>query len=188
LRVFLGFWSLKEVISNQYFLKADFRRLIFSRFFKLIDRIFFKTRTNSMVSLLNLAMAFVFCALGFLHIYWGLGGRWGFDAALPQNANGERVLNPGPIECFVVAGGLLSFAALSLSIGGLLNLPVNQGWQCWVMRILVFIFGLRALGDFRYLGFFKTVKGTLFAKMDSSYYAPLCLLLSIMALVLSWRC
>jgi Protein of unknown function (DUF3995) len=141
-----------------------------------------------MESLLSILMAFIFSSLGFLHAYWGLGGRWGFAAALPQTAAGARVLNPGPIECLVVALGLFGFAALALDQAGFLQLPLKAIWGCWAMRSLVLIFGLRAVGDFHYVGFFKTVKGTLFAGLDTAYYSPLCLLLSIMALILSWKC
>jgi hypothetical protein len=126
--------------------------------------------------------------VGFLHIYWGLGGSWGFAAALPQTASGVRVLNPGPLGCFVIAAGLFGFAALVLGQGGFLQLPLKVAWQCWAMRTLVFIFCMRALGDFHYVGFFKTVKGTLFARLDTAYYSPLCLLLGFMAAILSWRC
>ncbi len=141
-----------------------------------------------MESLLSISMALIFSSLGFLHVYWGLGGQWGFAAALPQTTTGVRVLNPGPFECWVVALGLFGFAALALAKGGFLQLPLKAMWGCWAMRSLVLIFGLRALGDFHYVGFFKTVKGTLFAGLDTAYYSPLCLVLSIMAAILSWKC
>ncbi len=34
---------------------------------------------------------------------------------------------------------------------------------------------------FRYVGFFKRVRGTRFAEMDTRYYSPLCLTLSVLA-------
>lgn len=42
-------------------------------------------------------------------------------------------------------------------------------------------FGLlaRAIGEFKYLGFFKRVHGSRFARLDSLVYSPLCLLLAL---------
>ena len=37
----------------------------------------------------------------------------------------------------------------------------------------------RAIGEFRLVGFFKTVKGSLFARMDTLFFSPLCVLLSL---------
>jgi hypothetical protein len=36
---------------------------------------------------------------------------------------------------------------------------------------------LRAVGEFRYVGLFKRVRGTKFAVLDTFVYSPLCLLL-----------
>ena len=40
----------------------------------------------------------------------------------------------------------------------------------------------RAVGDFRYVGFFKRIHGTGFAIMDTRLYSPLCLLLGLATL------
>ena len=37
---------------------------------------------------------------------------------------------------------------------------------------------MRAIGDFRYVGFFKRVRGSRFARMDTTLYSPLCLALA----------
>jgi Protein of unknown function (DUF3995) len=37
----------------------------------------------------------------------------------------------------------------------------------------------RFLGDFRYVGVFKRVRGTRFADLDTRLYAPLCLALAV---------
>ena len=47
--------------------------------------------------------------------------------------------------------------------------------------VLAAIFALRALGDFRFLGFFKTVQGTPFAHYDTWVYSPICAGLAIAA-------
>ena len=42
---------------------------------------------------------------------------------------------------------------------------------------LAFVFIGRAIGDMRYVGFFKRVRGTRFARLDTRVYSPLCLAL-----------
>jgi hypothetical protein len=49
----------------------------------------------------------------------------------------------------------------------------------------ILVFAVRAVGDFRYCGFFKRVKGTAFARKDTLIFSPLCTLLAALALWLS---
>jgi len=48
----------------------------------------------------------------------------------------------------------------------------------WGTLLLGGIFGLRAVGDFRWVGFFKRERGGAFAVRDTWIYSPLCALLS----------
>lgn len=52
----------------------------------------------------------------------------------------------------------------------------------WAIAIL---FGLRAIGEFRYIGFFKKFKDSKFAEYDTKYYSPLCLIIAILTLLLA---
>ena len=47
--------------------------------------------------------------------------------------------------------------------------------MCWVLAAAML---LRALGDFRYVGFFKRVRTGRFAELDTKFYTPLCLALA----------
>ncbi|WP_367946795.1 DUF3995 domain-containing protein [Leptospira santarosai] len=49
--------------------------------------------------------------------------------------------------------------------------------------LLSAMFLFRAIGDFRLVGFFKKIRGTKFAKNDTAFFSPLCLLLSILLFV-----
>lgn len=51
----------------------------------------------------------------------------------------------------------------------------------WIIALLFFI---RAIGDFKYVGFFKSVKQTTFGTMDTTYYAPLCLVISSVGIII----
>ena len=44
--------------------------------------------------------------------------------------------------------------------------------------VCALVFLLRAIGDFKYVGIFKTIKHSTFAQNDSKWYSPLCLFLS----------
>ena len=48
----------------------------------------------------------------------------------------------------------------------------------WVLGL---VFVLRAVGNLRTFGFFKTVRGTLFSEWDTWLYSPLCVLLALLA-------
>ena len=67
-----------------------------------------------LTTLIGLLLFFTFSFLSVIHFYWGLGGKWGANAAIPTNANKEKVMNPRLFECFVVAFGLLGFGLFIL--------------------------------------------------------------------------
>ncbi|MEM6843120.1 MAG: DUF3995 domain-containing protein [Bacteroidota bacterium] len=50
--------------------------------------------------------------------------------------------------------------------------------------ILFVIFILRALGEFNYVGFFKRVKNTEFARADSRIFSPLCLGIGVIGILI----
>lgn len=122
----------------------------------------------------------VFSALALLHIYWALGGRWAFEGALPTE--GDRpFFVPGPGASAAVAIALLMAAVVCGLQAGVLT----SGLPAWLLRLGVwgvsFVFAARAVGEFRYVGFFKRVQGTVFAHRDSRFYSSLCLAISLLA-------
>lgn len=136
------------------------------------------------MSLFVVAILFlILFLLSALHFYWVMGGRWGFANALPTNVKGDRVLNPKKVDSALVSLVLLSFAGYYLNnILGYAQLPTwIDALTEWIVPI---IFLIRAVGDFNYVGFFKKVKRTPFGRLDSRYFSPLCLLLSLMGFFL----
>lgn len=118
-----------------------------------------------------------------LHFYWLLGGKWAIDAAVPSSKEGKKVFKPGIFATLVVAFGLLFMALLHLDKVGLIALSLPTWLDNYALKIVAFIFLIRAIGEFRYLGFFKKIKNTKFARSDTRLYSPLCLLLSMNALL-----
>ncbi len=135
--------------------------------------------------ILSFILACVCLALSALHLFWVFGGQWGFDNALPTLPNGDRVLNPRKVETFLVSLGLLLFSNIYLITTGigLIALPhVIADYGTW---IIPGIFFLRTVGDFKYVGIFRSVKGTEFATYDTRYFTPLCAFLSLSGFIVA---
>lgn len=131
------------------------------------------------MTLLAVGLALVFCALSLLHIGWVLGFRIGGAEAIPERPDGTPVFRPGPVSTLTVA--LLLFVAALLvtqrvGLGRALIPATLVVPGCWTLAAA---FVLRAIGEFRYVGFFKRVRGTAFARMDTRYYSPLALALGV---------
>lgn len=123
----------------------------------------------------GISVFLLFC-IGVLHVFWAFGGKWGSRVVIPATSgSGELTFKPGIIITLIVAI-LLFNAALLLSIQGrLLPALPSSSWVQWGCWLCVFVFGLRAIGDFKYVGLFKRVKQTRFATYDTVLFTPLCL-------------
>lgn len=144
------------------------------------------TNTEPMPTRLQFAIPLV-CILGslsLLHAYWALGGRWGSAFTVPT-VSGRRMFNPSPLATWIVS--------LLLALGVILVLenafriatgPLSALFTAglWVLSL---VFLLRAVGNFRSFGFFKTITETPFAHWDTWLYSPLCLLLTFLAAALA---
>jgi len=138
-----------------------------------------------MVTLVAALVAIVFGLISLLHIGWatGLGpGRW---QAIPER-DGAPLFRPGPLATLGVAA-LLFLAALLVTqragLGRALLPPAIVGPGCWAVAVALVA---RSIGEFRYVGFFKRVSDTPFARMDSRLYSPLALLLGLGAGLVAW--
>jgi Protein of unknown function (DUF3995) len=137
--------------------------------------------------LTGLLLFLIFIFLSAIHFYWGLGGKWGADAAIPTKENNEKIMNPKLFECFAVAFGLLGFGFFILVKSQILSFKLPNwllNYGGWALSVL---FILRAIGDFKYVGFFKKIKNTRFGKLDTKYYSPLCLAIGLMIMILSFN-
>ena len=131
-----------------------------------------------MVIVIARLVAAAMAALGLMHVYWALGGRVGKSAAVPE-LDGQRAFIPSRAGTLVVAAALLFAATVVAIAGGQFEVGGFRG----IFRILAFglsaTFIARAVGDFRLVGFFKRVRGTHFARLDTTVFAPLCLVLGL---------
>ena len=139
-----------------------------------------------MLTGLAILLISVFVFLASVHVYWAFGGRIAMVAAIPE-LRGAPSFVPGRIATLLVASSLFSCAALVGAASGFIDAPVPAvaiQWSCFGLALLLL---LRAIGDFRLVGFFKTVRGSRFAWLDSALYSPLCLALALGVFLVSWK-
>ena len=122
-----------------------------------------------------LAASLLAGAAGF-HVYWALGGEAGKPGAIPSR-DGVPVIRPRATQTACIGLLLLAMGSVALVASGIVASPVPRWWARAGCAMIALLFLARAIGDFRYVGLFKTVRGSLFATRDTLYYSPLCLVL-----------
>jgi hypothetical protein len=128
----------------------------------------------------GLLLAFIFAVLASLHIYWAAGGSLGEHVTIPV-VNGKPTFTPSVTATLLVAAALFMAMLVILGQIGVLgsNLPK------WIFALgtggICLLFFIRAIGDFKLIGFFKRIHDTGFAWWDTRLFSPLCLLISILA-------
>ena len=137
------------------------------------------------MKVLNWILIIGFALLALIHFYWAFGGKWAFEAVLPQNVSGKRVLNPRPTESGIVGFGLLAFGAFYFVTSDCVTSIHLSSWISVVGSWLIpVIFLLRSTGDFKYVGFFKSISTTSFARLDTYFLSPLCLAIAVIGFIL----
>jgi hypothetical protein len=135
---------------------------------------------------LSIPVATAFALLSALHIYWALGGRSGAIAALPER-DGVPLFRPGLASTLVVAGLLASSALLVLAHAGRGPGVLLPDWIVTLgVPVVAVVMLARSVGDFRYIGFFKKVRDTRFARLDTRYFSPIALLLGAATASIAW--
>jgi hypothetical protein len=122
-------------------------------------------------------------AAALMHFYWAWGGTYGIDKAVPA-IDGRPAFLPGPWLTLFVAVSLLAISATALLLRWL---PASSApWLDEFGFLLAALFLLRAIGDFKLVGFFKRVDEGDFALFDTKYYSPLCVVLGVAFAALSY--
>lgn len=135
--------------------------------------------------MLLLSLAIIAFAAAF-HAIWAAGGRLGFAVSLPQLPDGVPVMAQRLSWWRSAAAGvalcLMCLAALLLACAGHLQLPLPPSFIRVFLLCIGVGFTCRALVPNRYVGFFKTLRTTRWAKYDTRLYSPLFLLLGLLIL------
>ncbi len=136
------------------------------------------------VSILSGILSVVFLLFSVFHFYWFFGGSYGLTKVIPTKGNKANTVKIPKLATLLVALVLLSFSLLYSIKSGILFFDI-LGWLsdfCYWFIPIVFI--LRAIGEFNYTGFFKRIKNTEFARADSTFFSPLCLLIGIIGIII----
>ena len=131
---------------------------------------------------MNTALAVVVCivfvGLALWHFRMAFAPVGGKGGAVPS-VEGKPLFVPSAQATFAVGVVLVCFAALVAVTGGLVQIALPRVVSVWLSYGLALGLLARAIGEFKYVGFFKRVRGSRFAKLDTWVYSPLCLLLSL---------
>ena len=133
----------------------------------------------------GLATAGVLTVIAVVHVYWAFGGRRGASGAIPER-NGGPLLTPTRGATLTVAALLLA-AALVVVARVYYRGDLVPSWAlATAVAAVGLAFTLRAVGDFRWVGFFKRHRTSAFARRDTWVYSPLSAALATGCLLLAW--
>ena len=114
-----------------------------------------------MAIVLSLINALIFTIISGFHFYWAMGGKVGFDVVLPSNTEGVKSLNPSKLITVIAACVFLSITFFYLIKANLIHLQLPNLIIDYGLYALAIVLIIRAIGDFKYVGFFKTIKNTI---------------------------
>lgn len=138
-------------------------------------------------------LAVIFLIISLLHIYWLFGGRWGYEQVMPKdpfNPNNLSFFTSKVISflTFLVALVFLGFSLITFS--KTYGLKEESDLLKYFFYMISLLFSIRTVGDFKYVGLSKRIKGTEFSKFDNYLFIPLCAFIAISSLILalsSWN-
>lgn len=136
------------------------------------------------INILSILLFLVFIILGSIHFYWAFGGNWGIKSAIPtKNEKEDSGFRPSIFVTLLVGLVLVSIACFYFIQTNFIVIELPN-WTSLVLWALPSLFLLRAIGEFKYVGFFKSIKSTQFAKWDTKLFSPLCLIISIIGFLI----
>ena len=136
-------------------------------------------------SILGIMLASIFGVLSLIHVYWAAGGKAGLGSGVPSEG-GKPVFEPSAATTLMVAAGLA--VAMLVTLGSLdwFGPAIPPLIFDWLTLAIALLFLLRAIGDFRLVGFFKKPSDSPFAYWDTILYSPLCVLITLLAFAVLW--
>jgi Protein of unknown function (DUF3995) len=131
------------------------------------------------------ALSSVFVALAVWHFRMALTPSSGESGAVPS-VSSKPLFVPSARATAAVGVVLVLFASLVAATAGLFEVGISTRVLSWLCYALAMGLMARAVGEFRYVGFFKRVRGSRFARLDTLVYSPLCLSLAVGVALVAW--
>jgi hypothetical protein len=129
---------------------------------------------------------FLAVAIAF-HFYWGIGGQYGRNVAVPQREDETLLFEPTATATLAVAA-VLSIVLVALVIYVMrVNVLLPRSLLRSGMALLAVIFLACGLSWHPYIGLFKAIRTTPFARNDTRFYSPGCIATGLGFLFLAWE-
>ncbi|HET9378465.1 MAG TPA: DUF3995 domain-containing protein [Chthoniobacterales bacterium] len=129
---------------------------------------------------------FLAIAIAF-HFYWGIGGQYGRNVAVPQREDETPLFEPTATATLAVAAVLCIVLVALIVYVMRINVLRPRGLLRSGMALLAVIFLARGLSWHAYIGLFKAVRTTAFARNDTRFYSPGCIATGLGFLFLAWE-
>lgn len=138
-----------------------------------------------MTKIATILLIIIFDIIAVIHFYWAAGGQRWLRSAIPTSEDGAPMMSPGAGATALVGIGLMSMSLYY--IYALVGMSESAPWIIRAIGVFIpLIFLIRAVGDLRYVGFFKKVTNTHFAVNDTMYYSPLCLVIALLGFIVAF--
>jgi len=124
--------------------------------------------------------------IGMLHFYWAVGGKWAIKSVSPTKGVNEPIKMPGFAITFLVGIIILCVGLMYAVQGNVIQFKTLGKVPYYIVLIFAIIFLIRVIGDFKYVGLFKSIKTTTFAKYDNLIFIPVCLFFSLVGFLLTF--
>ena len=131
---------------------------------------------GNILAIINALALFI---IGIFHIYWAFGGEVGAKVVLPEMEKDGLAFTPSKLATSIVGTIFFGLGILPLIAMEIVVIQLPSFFNDYMILGLGIIFFIRAIGEFKYVGFFKKVKSTMFAEYDTKYFSPLSFVLSI---------
>jgi hypothetical protein len=136
--------------------------------------------------LVAIALSLVLVSLAAAHVYWAALATAPGRGFVPESG-GKPLFTPSRAVTLAVAAALLVAAYVAASRGALFHPAPRGSITHWLALAAALAFLLRAVGEFRYVGFFKRHRGTRFAYLDTWLFSPLCVAIGAAFLFVATR-
>ena len=134
--------------------------------------------------ILSIVLSCLFVVLATFHFYWFLGGKWGLKKVIPTVDKQSELPTIPRLATGLVALLLTLFGFVYLLESEYLSFSVSSEILQWSSWFITSLFIVRAIGEFKFIGLFKKINDTEFAKADTWIFTPLCLIIALLGVLI----